>query len=203
MTTRRSFLTASAVLLASQAHARELPPGFATAHPSEPHLLHRQIDAAMLHSLKVWDTRLADWQPMRSADEPRAPVLVLHFWADWCAPCREEFPTVRELVEETSQQLGDRVQWIMLSETPLAEAMRSFLEKHRDRMPRTPIYLDVNETLANVLRQDLVTSFPYPLTILCDAQRVVRQALAGSITRRRDELRWGLRRLAGVRDAAK
>lgn len=70
-------------------------------------------------------------------------------------------------------------------------------------MPRAPIYLDVNETLANVLRQDLVTSFPYPLTVLCDAQRVVRQALAGSITRRRDELRWGLRRLAGVRDAAK
>jgi len=46
----------------------------------------------------VTDFRLPDLEGRpRSADEWRGRVVLLNFWATWCAPCREELPALETL----------------------------------------------------------------------------------------------------------
>ena len=182
-----AFLT---VLLTGAASATGLPPGFFPIHRSEPFLLNRQIDPALLRGLKIWDTRLVTWRTMQPNEAPseRAQVLVLHLWADWCGPCREEFPVIRDTAEGLEKVFGERVQAVLLSETSAPEAMRAFLEKQRANMPRGPQFLDVGEMIAASLRTDLPTPLSYPITLVLDAQRVVRHAVVGPIASRRGDL---------------
>lgn len=182
--------TMLAMLATDAVAAPTLKPDFAAIHRSEQFLVHHQIELAQLRALRIWDSRLADWRKAEAAEAPagRATVMVLHFWADWCAPCREEFPVMRQFTEELEQRHGDRAQLVMLSETSLPEAMRSFLAKQRERMPRGPLYLDTGEAIATALRADLPTTLSYPVTLVLDSQRVVRHAIVGSIASRRTEL---------------
>jgi thiol-disulfide isomerase/thioredoxin len=36
-------------------------------------------------------------------DAPRSPVTLVHFFATWCEPCREELPALHRLIERTPQ----------------------------------------------------------------------------------------------------
>lgn len=187
-------------LLGGVALAAGLQPGFFPVHQSEPYLLHRKVDAVQLHELKVWDTRLATWRAMQPAEVPaeRAPVVVLHFWADWCLPCREEFPAVRQLMESMEKQYGDRVQVLLVSETSGPEEMRAFLDKYRSRLPRGPHYLDTGEAIAARLRADLPTPLSYPITVVLDSRRIVTHAVVGPITARRLEVQDAIARILAI-----
>lgn len=186
------------VLMATAASASpKLRPDFAPAHLSERFLLHRQVEPANFRAFQIWDSHLATWRMTEPAEIPaeRASVTVLHLWADWCAPCREELPLLRQLHESISKAYGDRIQLVMLSETSSPEAMRAFLDKHRERMPRGPQYLDTSEALAKDLRTDLTSSLSYPVTLVLDSQRVVRHVIVGSLGGRRAELFLAFSRL--------
>lgn len=41
---------------------------------------------------------------LRSAEDYKGRVVLLNFWASWCPPCREEFPSLERL----QQKLGDK-----------------------------------------------------------------------------------------------
>lgn len=45
---------------------------------------------------------LLDGHPLRLADL-RGSVVVLNFWASWCAPCRDEMPLLQELSVEAAR----------------------------------------------------------------------------------------------------
>ena len=53
-----------------------------------------------------------------------SPVLVVHFWATWCEPCRHEFPVWAELIRESD---ASQVSFILIS----ADAMED-----RDQVDR-------------------------------------------------------------------
>jgi thiol-disulfide isomerase/thioredoxin len=40
----------------------------------------------------------------RSLSSNRGKVVLLHFWATWCAPCRKEMPILHELEKEFTEQ---------------------------------------------------------------------------------------------------
>ena len=48
----------------------------------------------------------------RTLGEFQGKILVLNFWATWCAPCREEMPTF----ERAQRHWAGRVQFVGLSE---------------------------------------------------------------------------------------
>ena len=54
-----------------------------------------QLHAIPLTLLEGQESVLADWQ---------SDILVVNFWAPWCAPCRREVPTLIEL----QQDYGER-----------------------------------------------------------------------------------------------
>lgn len=193
-----------AMLVTGASAAPSLKPGFEAIHRSEHFLLHHQIESARFSAFRIWDARLADWRKTEPPEVPgaRAAVVILHLWADWCAPCREEFPVVRQLSDDLEKSYGDRVQLVLLSETSAPDAVRTFLEKQRERMPRGPHYLDTGEALANALRLDLPVSLSYPVTLVLDSQRVVRHAVVGPIAGRRAELALAVGQLLRLANAS-
>ncbi len=200
MARHRFHLVMLTLLAAHLAMAAELQPGFIAVHGSEPLLLHRQIEPTKLRALKIWDTHLANWRVTDPKEAPieKATLLVLHLWADWCKPCVAEFPALRGIIQELDKTYGGRVQVVLLSETATAQAMRVFLDKEQDRMPRGSQFLDTEETIAESLRNGLPMTLPYPVTLVLDPKRVVRHAIVGPITARRGELLTAISRLMQV-----
>ena len=82
-----------------------------------------EAPASVLHQLRP-DFTLPDLdgQPRR-ADEWDGRVLVVNFWATWCAPCREEIPL---LIDLERRRPGVRVIGIAVDR---ADAVRSFAEE--------------------------------------------------------------------------
>lgn len=186
--------------LAAPAKAAPLVSGFGAVHQSEPLLFHKQLNPSYFAKLAVWDLRLSEWRPMQPEEAvgERSSVYVLHLWADYCAPCRDEFPILRELAEETDKKHGLKVRWVFLSETSSPVAMQAFLAKYQARMPKGPQYLDTDEAIANLLREGLGSELSYPTTLLLDAQRVVRHAIVGRVRGRRTEFMTALDRLLAI-----
>ncbi|GJM04832.1 MAG: thioredoxin [marine bacterium B5-7] len=68
---------------------------------------------------------------LRSLSEWKHKVIVLNFWATWCAPCREEIPAFVEL-QELYESKGLQFVGIALQE---AEEVRGFMEEFNVNYP--------------------------------------------------------------------
>ena len=65
--------------------------------------------------------------------------LVVNYWATWCAPCIKEFP----YFEEVKKQLGENVNFIMISDEPLDKIV-----KFSESKPYSFTYLKSNKDLS-------------------------------------------------------
>jgi thiol-disulfide isomerase/thioredoxin len=63
------------------------------------------------------------------AEAGRGQPVVLHFWATWCAACREEFPRLRRTLESL-QARGVSVLLVSIDPPKEAAAARAMLEKY-------------------------------------------------------------------------
>ena len=171
--------------------ATTLPISPAATHRQEVVLLHQLIDPDSLRSLDVWDEQAAEWRRPRTDEiaSTQAPVILLHFWASWCKPCLEEFPVWRELKPRLEALYQGKVRIMYVALQTNNGDMEKFLAENKDRLPQAPWYLDVGEHVTAALRKGLPEDrFPMPVTLWLDRQRVVRQAVAGSILQRRAEV---------------
>ncbi len=170
----------------------------------EAQLLNRSLSSVLAGGLSVWDDRRGGWaSPPAGHVAFWGRVVLLHLWADYCKPCREEFPHLRDLKREFVRHYKGRVQLVLISETASFEEMQRFLKQNRSRMPDGPLYLDDAGALAQALRAGLPSgSLPLPVTLLCDERLIVRQVFLGALSGRHDELHDAIERLVNSLSAA-
>jgi thiol-disulfide isomerase/thioredoxin len=82
-------------------------------------------------------------------------VVVIHFWASWCAPCVVELPLFARL----RSTYGDRVTMVTLGWKEDTQASRTFLEGRHLDLPLAP---DADRTIAD---QYGVESIPTTLVL--------------------------------------
>lgn len=163
------------------------------------YLLHTPIPQDLFSRLLVWDKARHEWRLPLPSEHPgqKAPMLVVHLWADYCKPCRREFPILRDMVEAFRKAQPGRVEFVFLSETFSSIEMNRFLNEEDGHMPQTPLYYDVAESFAKLVRTNCPSGgLTLPVTLLLDEKRVVRQAFIGSILSHRAALAAGINKLA-------
>ena len=109
-----------------------------------------------------------DGKPAKLADL-RGKVVVLNFWATWCAPCVEEMPSLERLHQELASK-GVVVLGVSVDED--AEAHDKFL---RDRKITFPTFRDPSKKTPMSYE-----TFMYPETYIIGADGRVARKIIGA-----------------------
>lgn len=124
------------------------------------------LDAIPLTALDGESSLLADW---------KGEVLVVNFWAPWCAPCRREVPTLVKLQQDHAEG-GLKVLGIAFDGR---EQVAQFADEYRINYPlflagnRISMY---NAALGN-------PSGSLPFTVVLDRDLKIRYQHNGEVTR--------------------
>jgi thiol-disulfide isomerase/thioredoxin len=96
----------------------------------------------------------------------RGKVIVLNFWASWCAPCVEELPSLEAMQHQLPQVLV-----VAISTDEDSGAYRAFLKQHNVDL----LTVDDAAQTSNAL----YGTFRYPETYIIDKSGVMRRKLIG------------------------
>lgn len=109
---------------------------------------------------KVEDFSLSDVNgKQRHLSEWQGKVIVINFWATWCAPCREEIPAFIELQQQYS---SDGLQFIGIA-LQQAEEVRDFIAEFNVNYP-TLVGVDDVIKISKKLGND-IGALPYTVVI--------------------------------------
>lgn len=86
---------------------------------------------AVVPSQTVPVLELPDMAGRRTSIATPEKITIVHFWASWCEPCREEFPDLAALAEQRSGQPITIV--AVAADRP--EAVRDYLARHGIKLP--------------------------------------------------------------------
>jgi peroxiredoxin len=98
-------------------------------------------------------------------------VVVLNFWATWCAACLEEIPSLKKFSQSYSAK---GVTVIGISIDRKIETLRSFLKKH-------PLPYQVLHDPEGQVFVDLLTVQGLPATFIIDQEGEIREVLLGKV----------------------
>ncbi|MBL9007113.1 MAG: hypothetical protein JNJ46_22845 [Myxococcales bacterium] len=148
-------------------------------------------------NLRVLDPRSDNWLTTLMSDPPAARILVIHLFATAQAG---DMGWLREAGRRIEANYSGDVRFLFISETASGAEVKKTLGAQSFENRRAavagqppispfPIYLDVGAALAESLRPALLGGeLHLPMTLLIDAEFVVRYAMVGSIAARRSEL---------------
>lgn len=103
----------------------------------------------------------------------KGDVVLLHFWATWCAPCLVEFPTLMALAEEES----DNITVLAVAVEDKPENIEKFLKKIKGGIPENVhIILDPNKDISETLYQTI----KLPETYLISRDSEIFERIAGA-----------------------
>lgn len=117
--------------------------------------------------------RLVDGDTLRLS-ELQGTWVVINYWAEWCAPCREEIPELNELVAIAEEQGAEfqvyGVNYDRLQGSDLTEVM--------ERMQiEFPILIDDPRVALGIARAEVL-----PMTVVINPEGDVQQILSGPQT---------------------
>lgn len=132
------------------------------------------------HAIKFNQIVLNDLsQQPRYLTEWRQPVLVLNFWAPWCAPCRREIPDLIALQNDHPEKL----QLIGLS-FDSAQNVQNFKKEYAFNYPLLLVQREasqLNQYFGN-------NSSGLPFTVILDKNREIVYQHQGEISKEKIEL---------------
>ncbi len=100
----------------------------------------------------------------------RGKVVMVHFWATWCAPCVEELPTLAKLHQDL---MGADFEMLAVSvDEGGAEAVTAFMKQNNLNVP---VLLDPDRATAS-----RYGTYKFPETYIVDREGVVRYKVIGS-----------------------
>ena len=146
----------------------DLPPSLISSAPLSPEQGQATVEAIMALTLPDLGGRLqalAQW---------RGKVLVVNYWASWCAPCVEEMPAFSRLQRQYAAQ---GVQFVGIA-LDSAELVRAFVEAHPVSYPLLiggAAGIDLARQLGN-------GNLSLPYTLLITPQRELRLAHLGPLS---------------------
>jgi len=108
-------------------------------------------------------------RPVQLADH-RGKLLLLNFWATWCAPCRVEMPSLARLPELFGE---DRVVVVGLNVKEGPRAVSLFLQRTGVQMP---VWMDPQGEITRAWGVSV-----YPTTFILDRQGRMRQRIRGEV----------------------
>ncbi len=155
-----ALLYTSLALVANGALAESTPPVELTGEMSALnwHSEPRELSDVTFQSRDGAETTFADHE---------GKVLVVNFWATWCAPCREEMPSLAALQDEMASD-DFEVITIATGRNPPAAVDRFFEEIGVDSLP---IYMDNSMKVA---RSMAVLGLPVTIVVDKDGNEVAR-----------------------------
>lgn len=108
----------------------------------------------------------------------RGKIIVLNFWASWCAPCLKEFPLFLDLAAENP----DDIIFLALSSDHDEKAMQRFIEKMRKEKPTAMSGGNVLLSLdtGGAVTRGIFQTFRLPETIIIDRDGFMREKLVGA-----------------------
>lgn len=103
----------------------------------------------------------------------RGKVVIVSFWASWCGPCIEEFPSMIDLVEKTKGQ----VQLIAISQDNSENEILEFLKAFPgSRNPSIHVVFDKEHRLASQFESERL-----PESFIFNKQTKLAKKIVGSI----------------------
>lgn len=114
-----------------------------------------------LPNLDGTNTKLSDF---------KGQMIVINYFATWCAPCRDEAPEL----EAFSKEYGDKYKLIMIDRGETKDRVKEFLKKYNT--PATYLF-DYNAKVSKIYN---VTA--QPETFVIDKKGVIREHYNGPIT---------------------
>lgn len=99
-------------------------------------------------------------------------VVILNFWASWCGPCVEEFPSFLKLMDETNGQVA----LVLISLDSDEEQMKAFLQNYNLTNPNIYQLKDPGYTLA-----ESFGTFKLPESYILGKDRKLLKKVSGSI----------------------
>ena len=106
-------------------------------------------------------------------EDYKGKVIVLNFWATWCAPCVIEFPAMVKLAGLQK----DNAVFIFMSIDDNKKDITRFLKKHAASLPQNAVVgWDVNKTVS----QDLFQTVKVPETYIITPDLKLADKIVGS-----------------------
>jgi peroxiredoxin len=116
------------------------------------------------------DFTVQDAQSKITLSQYRGQLVVLNFWATWCAPCVEELPS---LVEMQRRMKAKGVTVLAVSVDVDENAYRQFVKDHNVNL------LTVRDPSGK--SNQLYGTFKFPETYIIDRNGVMRRKLIGAV----------------------